>query len=60
MDYQIHGSLYHLSGPLEALPGEAPVFAQLYFHGPQAACAQRELSFQDLDRDFLREFNTFL
>jgi len=38
MDFQIHGSVYHLQGPLEPQnSGQAPAFAQLYFHDPQAA-----------------------
>ena len=59
MDYQIHGALCHHAGPIAALPGQVPIFAQLYFHDPQAAARQRELNCTNLDRGFLQELSTF-
>ena len=37
IDFQIHGSLYHFSGPLEPVAGETAAFAQLYFYDAQSA-----------------------
>ncbi|UPX14727.1 uncharacterized protein EKO05_0005201 [Ascochyta rabiei] len=33
--FQIHGALYHRSGPVEVLKGSLPQYAQLYFYNPQ-------------------------
>ena len=35
--FQIHGALYHVTGPLETATGGQPKFAQLYLYDPQAA-----------------------
>ena len=60
MDYQIHGTLYHLHGPLQPEPGEGPQYAQLFFHDPQAASAFRNARSPDLDQPFLLLFTEFL
>jgi hypothetical protein len=39
--FQIHGALFHRTGPLEELEGQMPTYAQLYFHDPQYAARTR-------------------
>ena len=36
-NFQIHGELYHLQGPLNPSSGQRPRFAQLYFYDPSYA-----------------------
>ena len=40
--FQIQGELYHLQGPLQNSTGQAPVFAQVWFHDPQYGADVRQ------------------
>jgi hypothetical protein len=46
--FQIHGALYHQTGPLEELEGGLPQYAQLYFHDPQYAASARHQRYSRL------------
>ena len=59
IDFQIHGSLYHFSGPLEPAAGETAAFAQLYFYDAQSAADIRGND-NLRDREFLIAFHSFL
>lgn len=39
--FQIHGKLFHLQGPLQENEGRIPNFAQLYFYDPAIANASQ-------------------
>src|SRR5436190_19838228 len=58
--FQIHGALYHNTGPLEEAAGCLPAFAQVYFYDPHAATNFRFLSNDCLDRDILTALGDFL
>lgn len=58
--FSIHGELYHLQGPLSALPGQDSQFAQLYFYNPAYAtevCHRRHV---DLDPTVLQQLSNIL
>ena len=59
MDFQVHGSLYHFVGPLEAAAGETAAFAQLYFYDAQSAADIRGND-NLRDREFLIALHDFL
>ena len=58
--FQIHGSLYHVTGPLEPVTGAQPKFAQLYVYDPQVAADVRCGLFDGLDRQFIQDFTNFI
>ena len=60
MDFQICGTLYHFTGPLQAAPGAIPRYAQLYFYDPETAANYRFDLNQSLTRDILTEITGFL
>ena len=47
--FRISGELHHLSGALLPLPGQAPVFAQIYIHDPAEQLAQRQSNNRNLN-----------
>lgn len=58
--FQIHGSVYHTTGPLDPRPGQNPLFAQLYLYDPHAAADFRFLSNSGLDPTLLTALSEFL
>jgi len=58
--FQIHGALYHVTGPIEPVTGQQPKFAQLYLYDPQAATDLRYGLFDGLDRQFIQDFTNFI
>lgn len=58
--FQIHGALYHVTGPLLPRPGEDPKYAQFYIYDPHVAAETRCRLFDGLDREFIQEFSDFV
>jgi len=58
--FQIHGALYHSTGPLDPIPGKRPRYAQIYFHDPQEATAIRYDSNNGLDQQVLGQITAML
>lgn len=58
--FQIHGALYHQSGPIEPPQGQLPRYAQLYFHDPQYASATRQQLNTHLDLSTLQGLTEML
>ena len=58
--FQIHGALYHITGPLQIATGAQPKFAQLYIYDPQVAADVRCGLFDGLDRQFIQDFTTYI
>jgi uncharacterized protein YdhG (YjbR/CyaY superfamily) len=55
--FQIHGELFHLQGPLEAVHRMSAQFAQLYFYDPAEATAIRARYNTDLNPLLLRRLH---
>jgi len=60
MAFQIQGTLYHLTGPLDSTGGSNPQFAQIYFNDPETATNARHLHSDGLDRGILSELGLYL
>ena len=60
IDFQIYGTLFHRTRPLQAAPGKIPRYAQLYFYDPETAADYRYDLNQSLRRDILTEITGFL
>jgi hypothetical protein len=58
--FQIHGALYHTTGPLDPAPGQQPRYAQLYFHDPQTAAAIRHSLNDGLDHQIISQITEML
>ena len=58
--FQIHGALYHRSGPLDAPTARPLGYAQLYFHDPKYAAGRRHERNPHLQIDILRSLTEML
>ena len=58
--FQIHGALYHRSGPLAAPDGSLPRYAQLYFHDPHYAADARHQQNSHLQLPIIRSLTEML
>ena len=58
--FQIHGTLYHLQGPLQHHHNSVPVFAQLYFYNPAYTAQARHIAHPILDYNVLQNLTIIL
>ena len=58
--FQIHGELFHLHGPLQALNNQSPQYAQLFFYDPAYAAAVRWTRNPELEHSILQALTEML
>jgi len=59
-NFQIHGELYHLQGPLKAPGAAAALYSQMYLYDPQYASILRSERFATLNSELVQQITGML